>query len=166
MNKFEKVMGFVTDKLAYIGMAAIVVCVALVVSDVAKRSLGFGRISGIYELVELVAAVILSVGIGYLTFVKGHVAVGLLVDRFSARKQAALAVVTYAISLAVTIIITWGMFDLATYYQRIGAHTFVLRIPLFYFIYVVAGALVMTSVVLVKDLAKAAITVVKGKEAT
>lgn len=166
MNKFEKAIGVVTEKLAYGAMAAIVVCVALVVSDVVKRSLGFGRITGIYELVEFTAAVILSLGIGYLTFVKGHVAVGILVDRLSRRKQAAFEVFVYAVSLALTTLISWGVFDRALYYHRIGAHTGVLEIPIAPFVFVVAGSLGVTCFVLVKDLAKAVITVARGKEAT
>ena len=166
MNTFEKVLGFITGKMAYGGMVAILVCVGLVVSDIIKRSLGFGLITGTPELVALIAALILSLGIGYLTFVKGHVAVGILVDRFAPRKQVVFDVVTYAISLGITILVTWGMFELGLYCQRVGWNSGVLLIPLYPFIYVVAGSLALACVVLMKDLAKAVITIVKGGEAT
>jgi len=166
VNTFEKVLRFITEKVAYGGMIAILVCVGLVISNIVKRSLGFGLVTGTPELVELIAALILSLGIGYLTFVKGHVAVGILVDRFAPRKQSAFEVVTYAISLGVTILIAWGMFKLGLYYQRVGYYTGVLNIPFYPFFYVVAASLVLTCVVLVKDLAKSVITVVKGSEVT
>ena len=166
MNTLEKVVRFVTEKVAYGGMVAILVCVGLVISNIVKRSLGFGLVTGTPELVELLAALILSLGIGYLTFVKGHVAVGLIVDRFAPRKRAAFDVVTYAISLGFTILLAWGMFQLARYNQRAGLHTGVLEIPIYHFIYVVAGSLAVTCVVLAKDLAKAVVTVAKGSEPT
>ena len=164
MNTFEKVLRFITEKVAYGGMVAIVVCVGLVISNIVKRSLGFGLVPGTPELVALIAALILSLGIGYLTFVKGHVAVGILVDRFAPRKQAVFAVVAYAISLGVTIFLTWAMFEFGSYNQRAGWHSGVLRVPLYLFIYVVAGSLALTCVVLIKDLAKAVVTIVKAGE--
>jgi len=164
MKKFDKALRTITEKLAYGGMVAIVVCVAFVVSDVVQRSLGFGRINGIYEIVELVAACIMSLGIGYLTFVKGHVAVGLVIDRLSPRKQAAFDVINYAISLVLTVLLTWAMFERGSYYQDIGAHTAVLRVPIHLFVYVIAGSLVATCLVLVKDLTGSAIVFLKGKE--
>ena len=164
MNTFEKVLGFATEKMSYVAMAAILACVGLVVSDIVKRSLGFDMIPGVPELVPLISAIILSMGIGYLTFVKGHVAVGILVDRFAPRKQAVFEVVTYAISLAVTIFLTWAMFKFGLYNQHAGWHTGVLNIPLYLFICVVAGSLALTCVVLIKDLAKAVVTIVKAGE--
>jgi TRAP-type C4-dicarboxylate transport system permease small subunit len=109
---------------------------------------------------------ILSLGIGYLTFVKGHVAVGILVDRFAFRKQAVFDIVTYAISFAITVLLTWSMFEFARYTQRAGYITQVLKISFHPFIYIVAGSLALTCVVLAKDLAKSVITVVKGSEVT
>lgn len=165
MNKFEKVLGLFTEKVSYAGMVAVLLVVGLVISDIVKRSIGFGRIPGTPELVELVAALILSLGIGYLTFVKGHVAVGILVDRFAPRKQAFFDVLNYVISLAVTGLLTWGMFELGSFMQNSGWSSGVLEIPLSPFAYTVAGALVLTCVVLAKDLVKAVVIIVKGSEA-
>ena len=166
MDKFEKLVGSVTGKVAYGAIVALVVCVGLVVANVVKRSLGLGLISGTNELVTLLAACILGLGIPYLTFVKGHVAVGILVDRLAPRKQAVFDVVTYAISIAIGILATWGLVELGLYNQASGWHTGVLRVPLYYFVYMLAGSLALTSVVLIKDLVKAVITIVKWGEAT
>ena len=166
MNTFEKVLRFVTEKAAYGAIVALVVCVGLVVANVVKRGLGLGLISGTNELVTLLAACILGLGISYLTFVKGHVAVGILVDRLAPRKQAVFDVVTYAISVAIGILATWGLVELGLYNQASGWHTGVLRVPFYYFVYMLAGSLALTCVVLIKDLAKAVITIVKWGEAT
>lgn len=166
MNKFEKLLGSVTGKVAYGAIVALVVCVGLVVANVVKRSLGLGLISGTNELVTLLAACILGLGIPYLTSVKGHVAVGILVDRLAPRKQAVFDVVTYAISIAIGILITWALVELGQYNQASGWHTGVLRVPFYYFVYMLAGSLALTCVVLIKDLARVVINVVKGSKAT
>jgi TRAP-type C4-dicarboxylate transport system permease small subunit len=166
VNKFEKLLGSVTGKVAYGAIVALVVCVGLVVANVVKRSLGLGLISGTNELVTLLAACILGLGIPYLTSVKGHVAVGILVDRLAPRKQAVFDVVTYAISIAIGILITRALVELGQYNQASGWHTGVLRVPFYYFVYMLAGSLALTCVVLIKDLARVVINVVKGSKAT
>jgi len=80
MNTFDtldKILGFITEKMAWVAMIAILVCAALVVSDVARYNLFHKPIPGSHELVELIAAVILSMSVAYVTHVKGHVAVGI-----------------------------------------------------------------------------------------
>ena len=166
MNKLEKVLGSVTEKVALGAMVAVVVCVGLVVAHVVRRALGLGLIPGTNETVTLLAALILSLGIPYLTFVKGHVAVGILVDRLALRKQAGFDVFTYAVSLGIAVALTWAMVALGIQNQKSGWHTGVLEVPLFYFDYVIAGSLGLTCVVLVKDLVKAVASVVRGSEAT
>ncbi|MFW6102355.1 MAG: TRAP transporter small permease [Chloroflexota bacterium] len=166
MKRFENVLRSITEKVAYAAMVALVGCVGLVVAHVVRRALVLGLITATNEVVILLAACILSLGIPYLTFVKGHVAVGILVDRLAPRKQAGFDVVVYAISLAVTTFATWAMVALGLKNQEWGWHTGVLRIPLFYFNYMIAGSLALTCVVLAKDLAKAIITIVKKGEVT
>jgi TRAP-type C4-dicarboxylate transport system permease small subunit len=162
----EKALGFVTERVALGAMVAVVVCVGLVVAHVVRRGLGLGLILGTNELVTLLAAVILSLGIPYLTFVKGHVAVGILVDRLARRRQAGFDVFCYAVSLAITVALTLAMVALGVKNQEWGWHSGVLEVPLFYFQYTIAGSLALTCVVLAKDLVKAVVAVVKGSEAT
>jgi TRAP-type C4-dicarboxylate transport system permease small subunit len=162
VKTFDKVLGFVTEKMSYVASVAIVAVVALVVTDIVRRSLGLGLILGIVEVVELIAAVILSMGIGYLTFVKGHVAVGLLVERFRPRVQAVFELVTSAIALAFGSLLARGLFDFGMLNQRQGWVTGSLQIPRHPFIYVVGGSMALMGVVLVRDLVQAVIKLRKG----
>lgn len=162
MNTFEKVLGSVTDKLAWVAQWAMVGCMAFVVTDIIKRSLGFGLIPGVPEVVELISAVILSMGISYLTFVRGHVAVDILTMRLRPRVQAIFEIVTSAIALGITTLASWGMFKFAIYNQSAGWVTGSLLIPRHPFCYLVAGSLALTCVVLIRDLVSAAIKVRTG----
>jgi TRAP-type C4-dicarboxylate transport system permease small subunit len=162
VNTFEKVLQSVTEKAAWVAQFAIVSCMAFVVFDIVKRSLGFGLVLGVPEVVELISAIILSMGIGYLTFVRGHVAVDVLVMRFRPRVQAIFEIVISAISLGIAVLLTWGMLQFAMYNQSAGWVTGALLIPRAPFQYVVTAALVLTCVVLIRDLVKAVIMVRTG----
>jgi TRAP-type C4-dicarboxylate transport system permease small subunit len=162
VNTFEKVLQFVTEKIAWVAQLAMVACMVLVVSDIVKRSLGFGIIPGVPEVVELISAVILSMGIGYLTFVRGHVWVDVLTMRFRPRGQVIFDLVASAISLGIAILLAWGLFKLAMYNQAAGWVTGALLIPRYPFVYTVAVSLALTCVVLIRDVVKAVIMLRKG----
>ncbi len=160
MNAFEKVLGFVAEKMAWIAMLAIVVCMALVVTDVIRYQAVHKPLPGTHEVVELIASVILSMGIGYLTFVKGHVAVGILVDRFQPRVQAVFDLVTGVIALGFTIWLTQGMLEMGI--RNFGWVTGVLEIPRAPFIFLIAVSLALACMVLVRDVIKAVMVIRKG----
>ena len=122
MKAFEKMLQFVTEKMAWVAIAAILGCTALVVTDVIRYQAVNKPVPGAHEVVELIAAVILSMGIGYLTFVRGHVSVGLLVDLFRPRVQAVFDLFNSVVSLAFTLWLTEGVVEMAlrNYRLRVG----------------------------------------------
>jgi len=162
MNAFEKVLRFIAEKMAWVAMFAIVACMALVVTDVIRYQAVSKPIPGTHEVVELIAAVILSMGIGYLTFVRGHVSVGILVDRFRPRVQAVFDLITGVVALGFTIWLTEGMAKMAIRNFNYGWVTGVLEIPRYPFIFLIVLALGLACVVLVRDLIQAVIVIRKG----
>lgn len=164
MKSFDRVLRSVTEKMAGVAMVAIVACMVLVVSNVFNRGFGTGPIPGTYENVKLIAAVILSMGIAYLTFVRGHVAVGIIVDRLGPRAQAIFELFGSVISLVFGILITKGMFDYAMEKMTQGATTGELLTPLYPFNFLVTVALGLTCVVLIRDSVKAVIALKTGGE--
>jgi len=164
MNAFEKAVRFITEKMAWISMVAIVGCVALVMADVTRYNLMHEPIPGTHELVELIASVILSTSIAYVTFVKGHVSVDILVDRFRPRTQAFYDLVNSIISLGFTAWLTWGVFDMAVRNLSYGWVTGVLKIPRAPFMFLIGAALGLTCLVLVMYAIRAVIELRKGDE--
>lgn len=162
MNAFDKVLRFITEKMAWVAMFAIVVCMLLVVSDIIRYHATGKPIPGTHELVELIAAVILSMGIGYLTYVRGHVSVGILVDRFRPRVQAVFELVTGIVALGFTIWLTYGVYLLGLRNMRFGWVTGVLEIPRYPFMILIAVSLALACVVLIRDVINAVIGIVKG----
>ncbi len=162
MNAFEKIVQFITEKMAFVSMVAVVGCVALVMTDVIRYNLTNEPIPGTHELVELIASVILSTSIAYVTFMKGHVSVDILVDRFRPRTQAFFDLVNSIISLVFTAWLTVGVFIMALRNLRYGWVTGVLEIPRAPFMFLIAAALVLTCLVLFMYAIKAVIVLQKG----
>ncbi len=162
MNAFEKIVQFITEKMALVSMVAVVGCVALVMTDVIRYNLTNEPIPGTHELVELIASVILSTSIAYVTFMKGHVSVDILVDRFRPRTQAFFDLVNSIISLLFTAWLTVGVFIMALRNLRYGWVTGVLEIPRAPFMFLIAAALVLTCLVLFMYAIKAVIVLQKG----
>jgi TRAP-type C4-dicarboxylate transport system permease small subunit len=162
MDTFDKVLRFITEKMAWVSMFAIVACVALVVTDVIRYQVVGKPVPGTHEVVELIAAVILSMGIGYLTYVRGHVSVSLVVDRFRPRVQAVFDLVTGLIALGFTIWLTEGMVKMAIRNYNYGWVTGVLEIPRFPFMLMISVALALACLVLVRDAIKAVIVIRRG----
>jgi TRAP-type C4-dicarboxylate transport system permease small subunit len=162
MNAFEKFLRIITEKMAWVAMFAIVVCMALVVTDVIRYQAVGKPVPGTHEVVELIASVILSMGIGYLTFVRGHVSVGLVVDLFRPRVQAVFDLVTGVIALGFTIWLTFGVVEMAIRNFNYGWVTGVLEIPRHPFMFLIALSLALACVVLVRDLIRAVTVIRKG----
>ena len=162
MNTFDKVLRFITEKMAWGSMVAIVACMALVVTDVIRYQAVAKPLPGTHEVVELIASVILSMGIGYLTFVRGHVSVGILVDRLRPRVQAVFDLVTGVIALGFTTWLTVGVFEMALRNFRYGWVTGVLEIPRAPFMFLITVSVALACVVLVRDVIKSVMVIRKG----
>jgi len=162
MNAFEKVVQFFTEKMAWVSMVAVVGCVALVMTDVIMYNLIHEPIPGTHELVELIASVIMSTSIAYVTFVKGHVSVDILVDRFRPRTQAFFDLVNSIIALTFTAWLTVGVLMMAMRNLRYGWVTGVLQIPRAPFMFLIGASLGLTCLVLVMYAIRAVIELRKG----
>jgi len=162
MDVFEKVVQFITEKMAWVSMVAIVACTALVMTDVIRYTLIHDPIPGTHELVELIASVIMSTSIAYVTFVKGHVSVDILVDRFRPRTQAFFDLVNSIIALTFMVWLTEGMFMMAMRNLSYGWVTGVLQIPRAPFMFLIGAALGLACLVLVRDAIRAVIVLRKG----
>jgi TRAP-type C4-dicarboxylate transport system permease small subunit len=101
-------------------------------------------------------------GIGYLTFVRGHVSVGLLVDLFRPRVQAVFDLFNSVVSLIFTLWLTEGVFEMALRNLRYGWVTGVLEIPRAPFMFLIAVSLALTCMVLVRDSIRAVMGIRKG----
>jgi len=162
---FEKFIQGLTWRTAQAAQVALIIVMAITVTNVFIR-IPWSPMGGAVELVEMSGAVLLGLGVAYTAIMKGHIMVGVLVERFSPRVQALIELVVSIISLFFSILLARELLYFAYDRMLAGYVTGHLRLPMAPSIYLVAFGFIMFSLVLLLDMIKAAIIVVKGSETT
>jgi TRAP-type C4-dicarboxylate transport system permease small subunit len=110
----------------------------LITMDVFLRY-SFNRpVKGSFELVEFMMAVVICLGMAYTGVQKGHVAVELLVSRFSPRVQALIDSFNWLVSMGLFLLISWKAVAQARVVGVSGLASSVLHVPVFPFLLVLA----------------------------
>jgi len=110
----------------------------LITMDVFLRY-SFNRpVKGSFELVEFMMAVVICLGMAYTGVQKGHVAVELVVSRFSPRVQALIDSFNWLVSMGLFLLISWKAVAQARVVGLSGLASSVLHVPVFPFLLVLA----------------------------
>jgi len=164
MGFFDKVLRSVIWRTAQIGQLALAAVMFLIVSNIISRIPG-KPVPGTVELTEILGAVLLSMGVAYCQMTKGHIFVGVLVERLSPRLQGAIDFFTSLVALFFSGLLAKETFVFGSTMMQRNWMTAHLRIPIYPFIYLVAFGFLMLAAVLFRDLLKAVIMMFKGSEA-
>ncbi len=135
VRRFNKLMHYVAG-------LALVVLLALTVSDITGRS-GFDNpVPGTVEVTSLVLVVVVFLGLAHSEDLGDHISVDLLYVRVGKRFKAVLDVIADLISLAVIGLMSYQLYRFALRQQDAGAESPVLEWPVWPFVLVAAlGAL-------------------------
>ncbi len=163
LNLFERFVQILTWRTAQVAQLAMVVVMTITVTNVIIR-IPLRPIGGAVELVEMSGAVLLGLGVAYTAIMKGHIMVGVLVERFSPRVRGAIELIVCIISLFFSYILARELLYFAYDRMIAGYETGHLKVPIAPSIYIVAFGFIMLALVLLLDMIKAAITVIKGSE--
>jgi TRAP-type C4-dicarboxylate transport system permease small subunit len=98
LANFEKFVGFLNNISAKVSAILLFLMMVLTFSDVTGRFI-WRPVTGTYELTYLWLALIVFLSLGYTQQKKGHIAVGVLIDKLSVRVQAVFDVITYLIMM-------------------------------------------------------------------
>ena len=90
-----------------IAMATVAAMMFLTATDVILRYIFNRPISGAYELIEYLMAILIPFGLAYCALQGGHVSVDLLVSRFPKKIQSIIGSVTALFCLVLFALITW-----------------------------------------------------------
>ena len=105
---------------------------------------------GTFELMGYFGAVVTAFALGYTQIKRGHIAVDILVLRFSDKTQKILHAVNHLVCMAFFVIVTWQVFKYATTLRETGEVTETLQIVYYPFTYAVAlGCLILAFTFLV-----------------
>lgn len=157
---FGRIVGSASGVCDRIAHVALVVMALLVCGNIVLRLFGY-PILGTYEFAEFLAAVVISFSLAHCATQKGHVAIGILVERFPQRTQRLIDVTTEIITIGVFSLVIWALLDYATAKLHSGEVSMTLNLPFYPFIYGVAFGFIMLFLVLLTDLVKSVAQVVK-----
>lgn len=134
------------DKIAG---AFIVMVMVLVVSNVVFRGVFNHPIKGTYELVGLLTAVAVAMGLAHCAMQKGHIAVGFIVGHLPKKMQFIIDILNDFVALLFWSLTTWFLIQYANTMMRKGLVTATAEIPIYPFVYLIAcGFLVFCLVIM------------------
>ena len=137
-NLIGRVTHPIVSVLKSIAMGILALMMLLTAMDVIFRYMFNRPITGSYELIEFMMAILVSFGIAYCALEGGHVSVDLVVARFPKKTQAIIETITSFLSLGLFILITWQnvLYIKENFHSKLESA--VLFIPVYPFIVVVA----------------------------
>ena len=137
-SRLQKRITRVLRGLLYVGMFFVVAMMLItVVHGVGRYALN-RPVPGLIDMssVMLVSAVALIVA--YTQVVRGHVAIGTIVDRLSPRKQTIIDIFNYLIAIVMIVILIWQSITRGIFLMGEGSASAILGIPDFPFLFILA----------------------------
>ncbi len=161
LKRFEKLVESMTLRTAQAAQVAMVFIMVVIVANVILR-IPWKPLGGTVELVEMAGAILLALGIAYTAMLKGHIMVGILVEKFPPRARGLTDVIVNFIALVFSFILARELLFYALSMLSRGYETGHLKIPVAPSIFLVAFGFFMLCMVLLLNLLKAAQSLVKG----
>ena len=145
----DKISNFLNQVLLWIAGLFLIAMISITGANIVLRLFGL-PIRGTFELMGYFGAVVTAFALGYTQIKRGHIAVDIVVLRFSKKVQRILHAVNHIICMVFFIIVTWQIFRYATTLWETGEVTETLQIIYFPFTYAVAlGCLILAFTFLV-----------------
>jgi len=124
--------------LNWVSSVALILMMSLTCLDVAMRYFFSRPIPGTYDVVSLAGAVLVSFAMPYTMLRKGHVAVEILVQNLSKRKQLVIETLTHLLGIALFLVLVWQAVKLGAHMKRVGEVTPTLLVPFYPILYCMA----------------------------
>ena len=120
------------------GMGSVILCMMmlLIVADVLLRFSFNLPVQGSFELVELMMACIVCLGIAHTGVGKGHVAVGFLISKLPERIRMGINVFSYLVATVLFALISWKSMEQMRILKESETTTALLELPIYPFMMV------------------------------
>ncbi len=115
-------------------------------------------VSGAYEVVSFLGAVVTAGALGYTQKRKDHIVVDILSDRFPAPVKRALDGASHAVTLVLFSIVAWRTYAWGRQLMQTGELSETLQIPFYPFVFAVALGFAVLALTLLLDLLETAWT--------
>ena len=143
MVVLEKISNVLNQALLWIAGLFLLAMITISGANIVLRLFGL-PIRGTFELMGYFGAVVTAMALGYTQIKRGHIAVDIVVLRFSEKTQRILLAVNHLVCMAFFIIVTLQVYKYATTLWETGEVTETLQIVYYPFTYAVAlGCLIL-----------------------
>jgi TRAP-type C4-dicarboxylate transport system permease small subunit len=143
MVALEKISNALNQILLWIAGLFLIAMITITGANIVSRLFGL-PIRGTFELMGYFGAVVTAFALGYTQIKRGHIAVDIVVLRFSEKTQRILHTVNHLICMAFFVIVAWQVSKYATTLWETGEVTETLQIVYYPFTYAVAlGCLIL-----------------------
>jgi TRAP-type C4-dicarboxylate transport system permease small subunit len=154
MAKFSSITRNINTVLVFMAGIFLIAMIVLTCANIFSR-LFWLPIRGTYELMGFMGAVVASFALGYTQIKRGHIAVNILVNRFSEKTQRILNGVNHTICMAFFALAAWKIFEKAVTIKNTGEVTETLRMMYHPFVYGVAIGCAVLALVFFVDVVNA-----------
>ena len=148
LNKISGRLSAWMEIVAGIGLIGVMV---LIGTDIIGRIFGY-PVPGTYEIVSLTGGLIIGFALPATSLAKGHVSADILIGKLSEKPRLFLNVTTRLIGMMVFLLAGYGMVMMGVRLKVSGEVTAVLALPFYYVTYVVGGAFLIQSLILVSEI--------------
>ena len=149
MGVLDKISNFLNQALLWVAGLFLLAMISITGANIVLRQFGL-PIRGTFELMGYFGAIVTALALGYTQIKRGHIAVDIVVLRFSEKTQRILHAVNHLVCMAFFTIVTWQVFKYASTLRETGEVTETLQIIYYPFTYAVAlGCLILAFTFLV-----------------
>ncbi|MBN1931305.1 MAG: TRAP transporter small permease [Desulfobacterales bacterium] len=134
MLRFEKFIIFISHRMNWIAAGAVVLMMLLTSVDVTLR-LFRHPIPGVYEIIGLLGAIVISFSLAYTSLENGHIAVEFLVQRFPSAVQNFINAINAVLSVFFFGLLAWQSFLYASDLRQSGEVSLTIQMPIYPYVY-------------------------------
>jgi len=135
---FEKAVTGFSSFFNMIASVSLVVMMTLTCADVFMRYFANNPITGTYDIVSLLGAVLVAFAMPYTMLKKGHVAVEILVQNLSRGNQLIVETFTHFLGISLFLVLVWQAIVLSRDMKAAGEVTPTLLVPFYPILYCMA----------------------------
>jgi len=161
MTHLERISNVLSRWVSWIAGGFLVAIMLITVVNIVLRAV-YVPVGGLSVGVGFLSAIVVAFALGYTQIKRGHVAIDIVVSRFSPRVQAIIDSIIYLMSMVLFGLIAWQVASLAGHHWEVGSTAESLwNIVFFPFMYMVALGCVLLCLVLLVDFLKSLAQAVK-----
>ncbi|MBW1999769.1 MAG: TRAP transporter small permease [Deltaproteobacteria bacterium] len=137
-HPYERFLSALSLWFGRVGAIILTIMMLMVFTDVFLRYIFNRPLEGSIELIEIMMALTIALGMAYTGMKRGHIAVELVVSRFSPRIQALLDLFHFLVATILFLLMGWKTAQQALVVGKRHVTTSVLAIPIYPFVWVLS----------------------------